>query len=137
MDKNLKKLTSIKKSKLDKEMEKLSKQLQQKEIKPMEYAEKFPLKVYRYSQTEVVQAAAEAFKKDFGSKAYKELMNDFDELIKVARGFVIESLSNYLSGLIMLYNNKAGKKATGFLYQRVIDELKRVYPWLDDEYYPS
>ncbi|WP_421832818.1 hypothetical protein [Leptospira santarosai] len=123
------------KSKLEKEMENLSRQLKQKEIKPMEFAANYPVKVGRHSKKDVVQTALAAFKKKNGAKAYNQIANDFDSVINVVRFFVIGYMTNLKVAYEALENVKGSKKAFGLLTQKAIDESLRVYPWLDDEYY--
>lgn len=50
MNKRVKGPNNNKKSKLEKEMENLSRQLKQKEIKPIEFAENYPVKVEAISK---------------------------------------------------------------------------------------
>ncbi|EMO39835.1 hypothetical protein LEP1GSC186_3482 [Leptospira noguchii serovar Autumnalis str. ZUN142] len=123
------------KSKLEKEMENLSRQLKEKEIKPMEFAENFPVKVVRYSKKDVVQTAVAAYKKKYGAKAFNEIADDFDSVINVVRHFVIGYMTNLKDAYDALENVKGNKKAFGLLTQKAIDESLRVYPWLEDEYY--
>ncbi|EKR90697.1 hypothetical protein LEP1GSC163_4324 [Leptospira santarosai str. CBC379] len=123
------------KSKLEKEMENLSKQLKQKEIKPMEFAENFPVKVGRYSKKDVVQTAVAAYKKKYGARAYNEIADDFDAVINVVRIFVIGYMTNLKNAYDALEDVKGSKKAFGLLTKKAIDESVRVYPWLEDEYY--
>ncbi|MDL5246385.1 hypothetical protein QRD38_11420 [Leptospira weilii] len=135
MNKASNNLKGHKKSKVEREMEKLSNQLQLKEIKPMEYAENFPMKVGRYSKATVVGTAVAGYKKKYGVKAYKEIQNDFDSIIRVVRFFVLSCLTNLGDGFDALKKIKGGNKASGLLLDRAIEECVRVYPWLDDEYY--
>ncbi|OMI18919.1 hypothetical protein BUQ74_01630 [Leptospira weilii serovar Heyan] len=123
-----------KKSKVEREMEKLSIQLQQKEIKPMEYAENFPMKVGKHPKAAVIQTALAGFKKKYGVKAYNEIQNDFD-VMGVVRHFVVGYMTNLKDAHDALENIKGHKKAFALLVQRAFDESIRVYPWLDDEYY--
>lgn len=120
------------KSKLEKEMENLSKQLKQKEIKPMEFAEKFPVKVGRLSKEDVVQAALVAYILQYGAKEYKKILKDFDAFTEVVRLFVLEYLSNLGDGFEMLKDIKGGMKAFDLLGRRTAYESIRVYPWLFD-----
>ncbi len=122
------------KSKLEKEMENLSNQLKQKEIKPIEFAESFPVKVDRLSKEDVVTAAVVDYIMHYGATEYEEIQNDFDAKIKVVRLFVIDYLSNLSTGFEALKNIKSGKKAFKLLLDRTINESRKVYPWLDDEY---
>ncbi|WP_061250470.1 hypothetical protein [Leptospira interrogans] len=122
------------KSKLEKEMEKLSKQLEQKEIKPIEFAENFPVKVDRHSQADVIETAIAEYAKEYSLKEFIELLSDSDASIKVVKFFVLSCLTNLGDGFEVLKNNKGGKKAFGLLLQRGINESRRVYPWLDKYY---
>ncbi|WP_061243751.1 hypothetical protein [Leptospira interrogans] len=125
------------KSKLEKEMEKLSMQLQQKEIKPMEFAENFPAKVDSYSQADVIETAIAEYTKGYSLKEFIELLSDSDASIKVVRFFVLSCLTNLGDGFEVLKNIRGGKKAFKLLIHRVINESNRVYPWLDEEYYQN
>lgn len=125
------------KSKLEKEMENLSKQLKQKEIKPMEFAENFPVKIDRLSKEDVVSEAVVDYIMDYGVKEYKEIQNDFDAEIKIVRLYVIDYLSNLSVGFEALRSIKSGKRAFKLLRDRAISESRKVYPWLNDEHYPS
>ncbi|EKO59073.1 hypothetical protein LEP1GSC082_0250 [Leptospira kirschneri str. H2] len=123
--------------KLEKEMEKLSKQLEQKEIKPIEFAENFPVKVDSYSQADVIETAIAEYTREYSLKEFIELVSDSDASIKVVRFFVLSCLTNLLDGFETLKNNKGGKKAFGLLHRRAIDESRRVYPWLYHKYYQN
>ncbi|EMF81260.1 hypothetical protein LEP1GSC188_1883 [Leptospira weilii serovar Topaz str. LT2116] len=131
------KIKGNKKSKVERKMEKLSNQLQQQEIKPMEYAENFPIKVDRYSQADVIETAIAEYTKEYSLKEFIELVSDSDASIKVVRFFVLSCLTNLLDGFETLKNNKGGKKAFGLLHRRAIDESRRVYPWLYHKYYQN
>ncbi|MDI7175276.1 hypothetical protein [Leptospira santarosai] len=137
MDKQTMGSKNNRKSKLEKEMENLSKQLKQKEIKPMEFAENFPVKIDRLSKEDVVSGAVVDYIMDYGVKEYKEIQNDFDAEIKIVRLYVIDYLSNLSVGFEALRSIKSGKRASKLLRDRAISESRKVYPWLDDEYYPS
>ncbi|EQA72853.1 hypothetical protein [Leptospira noguchii] len=125
------------KSKLEKEMENLSKQLKQKEIKPMEFAENFPVKIVRNSKANVVQAALAEYKKQFGAKEYKEMQKDIYARSEVVCLFVLNNLSNLRDGLEALKDSKGGMKAFNLLGRRVTYESIRVYPWLIEQFYRS
>lgn len=120
------------KSKLEREMDNLSNQLKQKEINPIEFAENFPVKVVRYSKTNVVQAALVAYVLQYGAKEYKEILKDFDAFTEVVRLFVLEYLSNLGEGFEVLKDIKGGMKAFDLLGRRTAYESIRVYPWLID-----
>nr|WP_282968873.1 hypothetical protein [Leptospira santarosai] len=123
------------KSKLEKEMENLSRQLKQKEIKPIEFAENYPVKVVRYSKEKVAKLAVATFIMQYGVKEYKEFQTDFGVDIAVFRQYVLMILSNVRDGFEALENIKGGKNAFKLFVERVTNESFRVYPWLEDEYY--
>ncbi|WP_016761545.1 hypothetical protein [Leptospira kirschneri] len=123
--------------KLEKEMEKLSKQLEQKEIKPIEFAENFPVKVDSYSQADVIETAIAEYTREYSLKEFIELLSDSDASIKVVRFFVLSCLTNLGDGFEALKNIRGGEKAFKLLIHRVINESNRVYPWLDEEYYQN
>lgn len=125
------------KSKLKKEMENLSKQLKQKEIKPMKFAENFPVKVVKISKAKVVQSAFAEYKKQFGAKEFIKIQKDFEAEIGVVRLFVLGNLSNLGDGFEALKDIKGGMKAFNLLGLRVTYESIRVYPWLIDQFYRS
>nr|WP_033110178.1 hypothetical protein [Leptospira interrogans] len=116
-------------------MEKLFNQLQQKEIKPMEYAKKFPMKIDIRSQHYVLREALSAHRIYFGILSYEKMKYDIDVASNAIGNFVIARLSNLEVGHEALKNIEGGKKAFKLLLQRAIDESKRVYPWLEGEYY--
>ncbi len=117
-------------------MKKLSIQLKNKEIKPMEYAENFPMKVGKHPKAAVIQTALAGFKKKYGVRAYKEIQNDFD-VMDVVRHFVVGYMTNLKDAHDALENIKGHKKAFALLVQRAFDESIRVYPWLEGEYYQN
>ncbi|EKT85301.2 hypothetical protein LSS_18269 [Leptospira santarosai serovar Shermani str. LT 821] len=116
-------------------MENLSRQLKQKEIKPIEFAENFPVKVVKYSNENVAQLAVATFIMQYGVKEFKEIQTDFGVDIRVFRQFVLTVLSNLRAGIEALENIKGGKNAFKLLVERATNECVRVYPWLDDKYY--
>ncbi|EKR64295.1 hypothetical protein LEP1GSC036_2558 [Leptospira weilii str. 2006001853] len=128
-------IKSNKKSKVEREMEKLSNQLQQKEIKPMEYAKKFPMKIDMRPQKDVIREALSAHRNYFDLKAYEKNKQDIDIASNAIGNFVIARLSNLKAGYEALKNIEGGKEAFKWLLQRAINESKRAYPWLDGEYY--
>ncbi|EMN52465.1 MULTISPECIES: hypothetical protein [Leptospira] len=134
MNKSTRKPKDNRKSKLEKEMKKLSIQLKNKEIKPMEFAENFPVKVDRYSHADVVQTVIAKYTKEYGEEESIKMLSSSDASARVVKLFVIEYLSNLMDGFEALKNIRGGKKAFGLLYQRAIDESRRVYPWLDKYY---
>ncbi|MDI7219253.1 hypothetical protein QMN07_17350 [Leptospira santarosai] len=123
------------KSKLEKEMENLSKQLKQKEIKPMEFAEHYPVKVGRFSKKNVVRTAVAAYKEKYGTRAYNEIVNDIDAVTAVVRHFVVGYMTNIGNAYDALENVKGNNKAFELLTQKALDESLRVYPWLDDDFF--
>ncbi|EMO51717.1 hypothetical protein [Leptospira noguchii] len=133
MDKQTMGPKNNRKSKLEKEMDNLSRQLKQKEIKPMEFAENFPVKVVRYSKADVVLSALAGYKEYFGAKEYKIIQNNSYLALEVVRDYVLMFLSNLEDGIEALTKNKSGKKALGLLIQRAANESMRIYPWLSED----
>ncbi len=126
---------SNKKSKVERQMEKLFNKLQQRKIKPMEYAKKFPMKIDMRPQRDVIREALSAHRNYFDLKAYEKNKQDIDIASNAIGNFVIARLSNLKAGHEALKNIEGGKEAFKWLLQRAIDESKRTYPWLDGEYY--
>lgn len=126
---------SNKKSKVERQMEKLFNKLQQRKIKPMEYAKKFPMKVDMRPRKDLIREALSAHRIYFGMIGYEKMKYDIDVASNAIGNFVIACLSNLEVGYEALKNIEGGKQAFKLLLQRAIDESKRVYPWLEGEYY--
>ncbi|EQA45438.1 hypothetical protein LEP1GSC050_4118 [Leptospira broomii serovar Hurstbridge str. 5399] len=121
-----------KKSKVEMKIDELSLQLKSKEISPMEFAEKFPIKVEKMPKEELIPIAVTVYKETHGEKKYKKIQNDFDAIIGIVREFVLMYMTTLREGYQFIKKND---KAFALLTQRAADESMRVYPWLSENYY--
>lgn len=119
------------KSLLEIETEKLSLELNNKEIYPREFAERFPIVIDRLPKEEIISNAVSKYKRVYGEAEFNKIQNDSDSIANIVRKFVLSEMSNFYNGYKRISKNE---KALDILRDRAADDLMRLYPWLVEGY---